>query len=138
VKHAERLAVIEHMLTVHSECSNPAHAQALREVHQILTRLSTEKTFEVTTIVSRTDGKGKLDIVWCGQLVQLTPEAARSTAWVLIEAASVAEAEASLTRFLKDKVGVTPEAAAGILAEFRVYREADPQNLVAPQKGTPS
>jgi len=70
--------------------------------------------------------------------VQLTPEAARSTAWVLIEAASVAEAEASLTRFLRQSVGMTPEAAAAMLADFRGYREADPQSLVAPQKGQPS
>ncbi len=118
MKHTERLAVIEHMLRAHSECSDPAHAQALQEVHQILTRLSTESEFQVTTIVSRVDGKGKLDVVWCGQLVQLTPEAARSTAWVLIEAASV--------------------AAAAMLQDFRTYREADPQSLVAPQKGTPS
>jgi len=137
MKHAERLAAIEDLI------ANPGardirHDQALREVHQILTRLSTDNEFQVTTIVSRADGKGRLDVVWCGQLVQMTPEAARSTAWVLIEAASVAEAEASLTRFLRQSVGMTPEAAAAMLADFRNYREADPQSLVAPQKGQPS
>jgi len=137
MKHAERLAAIEDLIA-HPGARDIRHDQALREVHQILTRLGTDRDFQVTSIVSKATGQGMLDVVWCGQLAQLTPEAARSTAWVLIEAASVAEAEASLTRFLKTKIGVTPEAAAAMLSEFRSYRDEDPQSLAAPQKGAPS
>jgi len=135
MKHPERLAAIEALLA--QPISDPTHAQALREAHQILTRLSTERAFEVTTIVSHETGEGKLDVVWCGQLTQMSPADARATAWVLVEAAAVAEAEAMLSRFLKESLGQSGEAAAVMVREFRRYREADPQSLVQ-QKGAPS
>jgi hypothetical protein len=85
----------------------------------------------VTSLVSHATGEGRLDVVWHGVIKQLSPQEARSTAWVLIEAASVAEAEAALMRFLKAEVGLPEEKAAIMLAHFRDYRDADPQSLVS-------
>jgi len=85
----------------------------------------------VTSLVSHASGEGRLDVVWHGAVAQLSPQEARSTAWILIEAASVAEAEAALMRFLKAEVGLPEEKAAIMLAHFREYRDADPQSLVA-------
>jgi len=102
--------------------------EVLAQAYQTALRLATQKgdSLTVTSIVSNRTGEGKLDIVWLGQLAQLSPADARATAWVLIEAASVAEAEAALIRFLKERVELSAEKAAQMLNEFRGYRDADP------------
>jgi hypothetical protein len=122
---SERIAAIRNTM------SNTDDRQVLMEVEQILRRLeSSGGEFEVTNIVSHRTGKGMLDVAWMGQLAQMTPEKARETAWILLEAAAVAEAEAMLMRFLRERVGLSPEKAAGMLSDFRRYRQQEPGSLV--------
>jgi hypothetical protein len=99
---------------------------------QIVKRMETgaDGGFHVVNLVSHATGEGKLDVTWLGQLAQLDAVKAREIAWILLEAAAVAEAEASFMRFIRDKVGVPIEKAAMMLHDFREYRTADPQSLV--------
>lgn len=99
---------------------------ALLKVEQILRRLEQGEGFHVANLVSHKDGRPRLDVSWMGMLAQIEPAQGREIAWMLLEAAAVAECEAFLVRFLKQNVGVTPEAAAGMLADFRQYREQEP------------
>jgi hypothetical protein len=117
MKNDERLAVLERLRLDH-----PEHDLAIREVQQVLSRLSGEKGFSVTALVSNATGEGRLDIVWYGQLGQLSIEEARSTAWWLLEAAAHAESEAQLLRFLQARVGMGPSQAAAMLVHWRDYR----------------
>lgn len=132
MKNEERLAVLERL-----RLENPQHDRAIREVQQVLSRLSTEKGFSVTALVSQSTGEARLDIVWYGQLGQLTPADARATAWVLVEGAAVAEAEAALMRFLQERVGMQPPQAAAMVGQFRAYRDEAPAPVPQPE-GQPS
>ena len=121
MKHDDRLAALETLRLAH-----PEHDLVIREVQQILTRMNVphENELTVTTLVSQRTGEAKLDVVWLGQLTQMSPEAARSTAWVLVEAASVAETEAVFMRFLRDRLEMTPPQAATLIADLRTHRES--------------
>ena len=89
----------------------------------------------LTTLVSQQTGKGLLNLVLDGtKVIQLEPVKAREIAWMLLEAASVAEAEASLLRFIRQKVGIDVERAAYMLQDFRRYREEDPGTLLVEEK----
>lgn len=95
-----------------------------------IAKQDTEAGFSVSTLVSNRDGTGRIDVCWLGALGQMSVEEARSTAWVLVEAASVAETEAMLMRYLKADIGLDEDKAAHMLNEFRKYRDKDPQSLV--------
>ncbi len=103
----------------------------LQELHQIVVRLeSAGDRFEVTSVISHRTSRALLDVVWLGQLAQLEPVKAREVAWMLLEAAAVAEAEAHLFRFMTQAVLLEPDRAAAMLADFRRYRDEDQSSLV--------
>ncbi len=56
-------------------------------------------------------------------MVQISPAGARELAINLLQAAEAAEGDAFLISFLRRKVGANDEAVAGILEEFRNWRE---------------
>jgi hypothetical protein len=99
----------------------------LEQVIVMLTRMEQGEGFFVSNIVSRDNDRGKLDVTWMGQLAQMEPAEARAIAWMLLEAASLAEVEASLVRFLKAEIGVDAANASNILHTFRTYREQAPE-----------
>jgi hypothetical protein len=108
------------------------HEELLTFTHcaQVMDRLSKaersgDNELQVSTVVSQSTGQGRLDIVWLGQILQMSPEEARGTAWVLIEASSQAEAEADMSRFLKEHIGLPEKDAAQMLLAFRRYRDQD-------------
>jgi hypothetical protein len=90
--------------------------------------------FQIANIVSQRTGEGKLDVTWGDVPMQLDPVKAREIAWMLLEGASIAESEAAVVRFLKDRVGIDAERAAMVLQDFRRYREQAPASLVG-EKG---
>jgi hypothetical protein len=92
-------------------------AQQLKRIHDA------GHEFSATAVVSQATGAGLADIVWGGYLAQLEPVKAREIAWILLEVAAVAESEAGLMRFLRDRVGVSPEKASIMLNDFRHYRD---------------
>jgi len=60
--------------------------------------------------------------VWNGQLAQLEPQRAREMAWILLEAASAAEAESALVRFLLADVNAKPDEVMGFVQDLRRFR----------------
>ena len=56
-------------------------------------------------------------------MTQMAPADARALAINLLQAAEAAEGDAFLISFLRRKVGANDEAVAGILQEFRNWRE---------------
>jgi hypothetical protein len=54
---------------------------------------------------------------------QFTPAEARDFARTILEAAEAAETDAFLMQWVTQQVGAGPEQAAGLLADFRRYRE---------------
>jgi hypothetical protein len=102
---------------------------ALLHAHQVLSAMGRVKDSElvVSHVVSQSTGKGRLDVTWMGQVCQMSPADARSTAWVFLEAAAVAEAEEDMIRYLKEQVGVAPDQAAAMLHAFRQFRDQAPE-----------
>jgi hypothetical protein len=89
----------------------------------------------LTTIVSQETGKGLLNLVIDQtKVLQLEPIKAREIAWMLLEAAAIAEAEAAVLRFMRQKVGLDPNRASYMLQDFRHYRDEDPGTLLVEQK----
>lgn len=56
-------------------------------------------------------------------MTQMAPADARALAINLLQAAEAAEGDAFLISFLRQKVGAKDEAVAGILQDFRDWRE---------------
>ena len=61
-------------------------------------------------------------------MTQMAPADARALAINLLQAAEAAEGDAFLISFLRRKVGANDEAVAGILQEFRNWRERTAQS----------
>lgn len=76
----------------------------------------------VETLVSHRTGQPLVQIAWYDHTGQLTPAEARDLARNLLDAASIAEADAGLVRFLKERVGLEHNAAGTMLNELREYR----------------
>jgi hypothetical protein len=55
-------------------------------------------------------------------IAQMSPEQARDHGRVIVEAAEAAEQDAFIFDWVKNKVGVGPAQASGLLQEFRQYR----------------
>jgi hypothetical protein len=108
----------------------------LLEAQQICTRLEEAPTeFSVTSIVSQRTGEGKVDMTFHGSLAQLATVKAREMAWMLLECASVSEAESMLVRFLREELKVEGPRASQLLSMFRSYREQDPASLLVQGDG---
>jgi hypothetical protein len=79
--------------------------------------------FRIVNIVSQRTGQGMLDVSWGGYQAQLETVKAREIAWMLLEGAAVAESEAAVLRFMKQRVGLDDMRAAQMLHDFRDYRK---------------
>lgn len=102
----------------------PEHDRVLREVEAIMTRLhDAPRELKLSALVSQDTGEPKVDVVWMGTLLQLTPDEARATAWLFIEAAATAETEAFLVAFLRDRFKLNADEGALMLADLRAFRE---------------
>jgi hypothetical protein len=102
--------------------------EALLTAVQALKRTSAAQAseFSVTVIVSQRTGLGMLDVVWGERLIQIDATKAREIAWILLESASTAEAEATLCAFLQEELKATPQHAAVMLQAFREHRAKRP------------
>lgn len=102
---------------------HPDEDKLLAELTQMVDRLEkAPHEFAVTSVVSQQTGEGKLDVAWHGQLGQIDPVKAREIAWILLEAASIAEAEAMVVRFAREVVGVSEGQGTAILNDLRRFR----------------
>ena len=107
----------------------------LLKIGQILKRIEDAGgEFSVVNIVSQVTGEGKLDVTWGDVPKQLDPVKAREIAWLLLEGAAIAESEAAVMRFMKDRVGLDATKSAQMLQDFRRYRDERPASLVG-EKG---
>lgn len=79
--------------------------------------------FMLEAIVSQRTGAGMLAVSWGGYQAQLETVKAREIAWMLLEGASVAEAEAAVMRFMCERVKLDPVRAAQALQDFRNFRK---------------
>lgn len=82
----------------------------------------TDTSIWVETLVSQRTGQPLVQIAWHDHTAQMTPAEARDLARNLLDAASIAEADAGLVRFLKERVGLEFAGAAQMLGELREYR----------------
>ncbi len=57
-------------------------------------------------------------------VTQMSPESARELAINLLAAADAAESDAFLVSFVRDRIGADERSAAGILFDFREWRNA--------------
>ncbi len=79
--------------------------------------------FSVRNLVSNRTKEGLVELVLDGKpLAQLTVSEAREISQNINECAAVAECEAHLLAFLMDRIKLTTEQAAQILADFRQRR----------------
>lgn len=80
--------------------------------------------FQIVAIVSQSTGRALCDVSWGGYQAQLDTTKAREIAWMLLEGAAVAESEAAVLRFMKQRVGLDDVHASQMLADYRGYRNA--------------
>lgn len=112
-------------------------ALLLVEVYQLSKRLEDAAgDFQIAHVLSLGTGRASIDVAWMGNIQQIAPVKAREIAWLLLEAASHAEAEAGLCRFLTDRLGLEELKVGGILNAFREYRATNPESLIAHEKPT--
>lgn len=124
LKRADRTRLLRDRLDRGGHLAD-GEAQLLDELAQMVARLeAAPHEFAVTSVVSRSTGEGKLDVAWHGMLAQIDPVKAREIAWMLLEAASIAEAEAMLVRFARDKIGISEGQGTALLNDLRAFRAA--------------
>lgn len=118
-KHSERLiAMLERIATQLTE----SETIDLRKAVVAIQRLETGQGFQVVTAVTK-DATARVDVTWMGMLANIEPALASQIGTSLIEAASMAEIEAGLIRFMRDDMSLDMAQAGGILAQFREYRK---------------
>jgi hypothetical protein len=78
----------------------------------------------VTTLVSNRDRSGRVQIEGPNIKAQLSADEARDLAANILQAATFAEADAFLFAWVQQVIGGDEAAAAGLLQEFRQFREA--------------
>lgn len=66
--------------------------------------------------------KALVEFDWYGETIQLETEAARSHAFVLIQAADASESDAFFRYFLQDKLDIGHDGAIALIHEFQEYR----------------
>jgi hypothetical protein len=82
-----------------------------------------KRNISVTTLISHRDQRPVIAIEWGVEKGQLDLEQARAHARMVLEACEAAEMDACVFAFLKEKIGLKDEQAAGMIQEFRQYRE---------------
>lgn len=122
LSRSERLQLLRHRFGEAGHLSE-AEERLLAEVAQISARLeAAPQEFSVTSVVSMTTGEARLDVTFHGQVAQVDPVKGREMAWMLLEGASIAEAEAMLVRFSRQKFGITEGQATALLNDLRSFR----------------
>lgn len=80
----------------------------------------------VSNIVSAQTGEGLVQLELDGKLIaQLSTDQAEEFSKNVMSCACVAETEAMLFRFMREKVGVTLDKTSAIIHEFRRYRRGE-------------
>jgi hypothetical protein len=79
----------------------------------------------VKSLYGRHSHEGLVQIDMGKETAQLTVADAMHHARIVLEAANAAATDATLAWFLRDKLGAADEQVAGILADFRKWREAN-------------
>lgn len=96
----------------------------LMQMRQIADRLERGgDEISLVTLVN-TANVGLVDVTWGDLVFQLDAVKAREVAWMLLEAAAIAEAEAMVMRFMEEAIGADAHVGASMLMHFRRYREA--------------
>jgi hypothetical protein len=131
----DRLQALRCRLEAHEQLT-PADVNLLIMVEAMIRPMDMAETdLSLTTIVSQATGQGRLNLVIDKtRVIQLEPVKAREIAWMLLEASAVAEAEAAVLRFMRQKVGIDADRAAYMLQDFRRYRDEDPGTLLVDDK----
>ncbi len=77
----------------------------------------------VETQIDASTGNPKVILRWYDHSGELTPDEARAFAMNVLCAAEAAHSDAFLVKFAKDKLKAERFQQAGLLQEFRKYRE---------------
>ena len=80
-------------------------------------------TIEIGTLLSHRTKHGIVELLVNGQRVQLDVAKAKEVAQMLTEAIEAAVSDELIYRFLVDKAGVSDDAAARALLDFRELRQ---------------
>lgn len=86
--------------------------------------MSHSKDFGIISRVNAADSQPVVEFRWGDQVGELTPDEARAHALKILAAADAAESDAFMVGFLRNEVGASLQGAAGLLQEFRVYRNS--------------
>jgi len=84
-----------------------------------------EATTDITisTLVSRSDGRGRVDFQLNGDMTQMDLDKAREVNRMLSEAIEAAVSDELLVRFLTTKIGLDTNKATAALIDFREMRQ---------------
>lgn len=78
----------------------------------------------VTSLVGYKTGEPLVELAWGDQKGQLSSAEARAHAYRILQAADAAESDLFIWRFMTDTIGVSTDAAARVITEFRKFRDA--------------
>lgn len=90
------------------------HAQGMRG----------ESEITMVSQVNAGDGSPAVCLQWGEHILHMESATAKRHGLAIIETAMAADADAFLFAWVKDVVGADPEKAAGLLMDFRRWREA--------------
>ncbi len=88
----------------------------------------------VGSLVSHRTGEPRVQMEFGEAKLQMSPAEARDLALNLLSSAEAASADSFLVTFAKEKIGVGEAQAAGLITEFRRWRET--QEYLPPQLPT--
>lgn len=77
----------------------------------------------ISTLVSRRDGRGRVDFQLNGDMTQMDLDKAREVNRTLSEAIEAAVSDELLVRFLTENIGLEPDKANAALIDFREMRQ---------------
>lgn len=77
----------------------------------------------VSTLVSRRDGQGKVELQLNGELTQMDLDKAREIVSMLQEAIEAAVSDQLIVQFLTEKIGLDADRANAALIDFREMRQ---------------
>jgi hypothetical protein len=103
----------------------PSNEGEVIDIHGIALRSMTgggDWAITINTLLGR-DHEGKIDFSLNGELAQFDMDKAREIVKMLQEAIECAVSDQLMFAFLKDKVGLSPQAAAAALLDFREMRQ---------------
>lgn len=117
---ADRLSAIRQQL---GNQITPEGKLLLQQIESLVRTLDAAGGEPRVTTVINAQGHARLNFAFGTHLAQLTPERAREIAWMLIDAAAVAEAEAGFVRFMTERVRFDQTQIGEMLQDVRHYRQ---------------